>query len=297
MIPPSRVSSFSVGLRPVGIYSNTKFRARRKVEIPQFNTSGKEIAKIRVLSSVKDLEESVKGSRLGDNMGLREQFSAQPAKPSATKMSKDEEQRRDFYLNTGYAIQTLREEFPILFLREITFDIYRDDIVFKDPISTFVGIENYKSIFWALRFHGRIFFKALWIDIVSVWQPVENMIMVRWTVHGIPRVPWESRGRFDGTSEYKLDKKGKIYEHRVHNIALNAPPPKFLVRSVQEMIECIGCGSTPKPTFFEISSSSSFNNFMADMNSVGPRCHLSSILSSVWNEEEDIEESSARRWH
>ncbi|RAL46273.1 unnamed protein product [Cuscuta campestris] len=293
MLPPSRISSFSVGLRPVGIYSNTKFRAGKKVETPQFNTSGKEIAKIRVLSSVKDLEESVKGSRLGDNMGLREQFSAQP---SATKMSKEEEQRRDFYLNTGYAIQTLREEFPILFLREITFDIYRDDIVFKDPINTFVGIENYKSIFWALRFHGRIFFKALWIDIVSVWQPVENMIMVRWTVHGIPRVPWESRGRFDGTSEYKLDKKGKIYEHRVHNIALNAPPPKFLVRSVQEMIQCIGCGSTPKPTFFEISSSS-FKNFMAGVNSCGPRCHLSSILSSsVWNQE-DIEESSERRWH
>ncbi|KAH7570742.1 hypothetical protein JRO89_XS05G0174300 [Xanthoceras sorbifolium] len=89
----------------------------------------------------------------------------------------------------------------------------RDDIVFKDPMNTFAGIENYKSIFWALRFHGRIFFRALWLDIISVWQPIENVIMVRWTAHGIPRVPWESRSRFDGTSEYKLDKNGKIYEH------------------------------------------------------------------------------------
>ncbi|KAL5760624.1 hypothetical protein ACOSQ2_019462 [Xanthoceras sorbifolium] len=89
----------------------------------------------------------------------------------------------------------------------------KDDIVFKDPMNTFAGIENYKSIFWALRFHGRIFFRALWLDIISVWQPIENVIMVRWTAHGIPRVPWESRSRFDGTSEYKLDKNGKIYEH------------------------------------------------------------------------------------
>lgn len=133
---------------------------------------------------------------------------------------------------------------------------FRDDIVFKDPLNTFMGIENYKSIFWALRFHGKLFFKALWVDISSVWQPMENVIMVRWTVHGIPRVPWESRGRFDGTSAYKLDKEGKIFEHRVHNIALNSPP-KFKVLGVQDLIQSLGCPSTPKPTFFENSSSSS----------------------------------------
>ncbi|GJV88792.1 delta(8)-fatty-acid desaturase-like protein [Tanacetum coccineum] len=132
----------------------------------------------------------------------------------------------------------------------------RDDIVFKDPLNTFFGIENYKSIYGALRFNGRIFFKALWVDIISVWQPVESTIMIRWTVHGIPRVPWESRGRFDGTSEYKLDKNGKIYEHRVHNIALNAPP-RFHVLSVSDLIQSLGCPSTPKPTYFETSSSSS----------------------------------------
>lgn len=127
--------------------------------------------------------------------------------------------------------------------------------MFKDPVNTFVGIENYKSIFWALRFHGRMFFRALWIDIASVWQPVDSMIMVRWTVHGIPRVPWESRGRFDGTSEYKLDKNGKIYEHKVHNIALNSPP-KFSVVTIEEMIQYISCPSMPKPTSFESSTCS-----------------------------------------
>ncbi|XP_047335622.1 uncharacterized protein LOC124939159 [Impatiens glandulifera] len=129
-----------------------------------------------------------------------------------------------------------------------------DDIVFKDPLNTFSGINNYKSIFWALRFQGRIFFKALWFDIISIWQPDESIIMVRWTVHGIPRVPWETtRGRFDGVSEYKLDQKGKIYEHRVYNIALNNGPPKFRVLSVEDLIQSLGCPSTPRPTYFEIS--------------------------------------------
>lgn len=125
--------------------------------------------------------------------------------------------------------------------------------MFKDPLNTFIGIENYKSILWGLRFHGKIFFKALWVDIVSVWQPVDSTIMVRWTVHGVPRGPWETRGRFDGTSEYKLDKAGKIFEHRVHNIALNKPP-KFRVLVVDELLLSLSCPSTPKPTCFEISS-------------------------------------------
>lgn len=133
---------------------------------------------------------------------------------------------------------------------------FRDDIVFRDPLNTFAGIDNYKSIFWALRFHGRIFFRALWVDILSVWQPMDNVILVRWTVHGIPRVPWESHGRFDGVSEYKLDRKGKIYEHKVDNIALNSSR-KFQVLSVEELILSLSCPSTPKPTCFEFSSPSS----------------------------------------
>ncbi|MCL7038619.1 hypothetical protein MKW94_010606 [Papaver nudicaule] len=95
--------------------------------------------------------------------------------------------------------------------------VFWDDIVFKDPLNTFVGIKNYKSIFCALRFYGKIFFKGLWVDIINVSQSqligVDKVIMIHWTIHGIPRVPWESHGRFDGTPEYKLDKHGKIYKH------------------------------------------------------------------------------------
>ncbi|XVF73102.1 hypothetical protein PTKIN_Ptkin12aG0174300 [Pterospermum kingtungense] len=210
-------------------------------------------SKAKLRYGLEDTDAGV--SVLGQSLRLYGQFSA-PVKRGGSKQNKEEEEeKQNYYVNVGYAIRTLREEFPDLFYRELSFDIYRDDVVFKDPLNTFVGIDNYKSIFWALRFHGRIFFRALWLDIVGVWQPVENVIMVRWTVHGIPRVPWESRGRFDGTSEYKLDKNGKIYEHRVHNIALNSPP-KSPVLAVENIIRSVGCPSTPKPTYFEISSPS-----------------------------------------
>ncbi|XP_076903489.1 uncharacterized protein LOC143558553 [Bidens hawaiensis] len=153
----------------------------------------------------------------------------------------------NYYVNTGNAIRTLRHDFPDLFYKDLTFDIYTDDIVFKDPLNTFYGIQNYKTIFSALRLSGRIFFKALWVEVINVWQPVETIIMIRWAVHGISRLPWERRGRFDATSEYKLDKSGKIYQHLVHNIALNSPP-KFQVLSVDDLIQSLGC---PKATYFE----------------------------------------------
>ncbi|CAN6568247.1 hypothetical protein ACFX13_000838 [Malus domestica] len=209
-------------------------------------------SRVRVSSKVRDC--TVRVSEFDQNVRLYGQFSA-PVKRGGSKPSKEEEEKQDYYVNMGYAIRTLREEFPQLFYRELSFDIYRDDITFKDPMNTFMGIENYKSIYWALRFHGQIFFKALWVDVISVWQPMDNVIMVRWTIHGIPRVPWDSRGRFDGTSEYKLDKQGKIFEHRVDNIALNSPPPKFQVLTVVDIMQSLGCPSTPRPTYFKISSS------------------------------------------
>ncbi|KAI4364709.1 hypothetical protein MLD38_020765 [Melastoma candidum] len=209
-------------------------------------------AKVRNVDVVVGLLEELGA---GSSYGLFEVQVKGDRKGDEEKRAGDEE-KGDYYVNMGHGIRTLREDFPAIFHRELNFDIYREDIVFKDPINTIMGIDRYKSIFWGLRFHGRIFFRALWVDIVSVWQPVENVLVVRWTVHGVPRVPWESRGRFDGTSLYKFDKHGKIFEHRVDNVALNSPP-KFKVPSLGELIEFLGCPSHAKPTYFDGSPSSS----------------------------------------
>ncbi len=41
-----------------------------------------------------------------------------------------------------------------------------------------------------------------------------NVCRMRWTVRGIPRVPWNAEGVFDGVSTFRLDRKGMIYEHQ-----------------------------------------------------------------------------------
>lgn len=186
------------------------------------------------------------GSTLMDS---KVEVAVQPSPPPRRKKLDDSGERSDYYVNMGSAIRTLRDELPSLFSKELSYDIYRDDITFTDPLNTFHGIENYKLFFWALRFHGRIFFKAIWVDVVRVWQPSDRIILLRWTVRGIPRVPWETEGRFDGTSKYKLDKDGKIYEHHVDNLAFNFPQ-KLRTASVLDLVRAAGCPTSPTPTFF-----------------------------------------------
>lgn len=171
---------------------------------------------------------------------------AQVKTPPGAQDNKQHE-RDDFYVNLGLAVRTLREDLPRLFTRDLNYDIYRDDITFVDPLNTFTGIENYKLIFWALRFHGRILFREISLDVLRIWQPSENVILIRWNLRAVPRVPWEAEGQFQGSSRYKLDRSGKIYEHKVDNLAFNFPRPLKPAASVLDLVTA--CPASPNPTF------------------------------------------------
>ncbi|XP_051128648.1 uncharacterized protein LOC127249741 [Andrographis paniculata] len=168
--------------------------------------------------------------------------------PPTHQHHQDDDQRNQFYLNLGLAVRTLRQDLPLLFTKDLNYNIYRDDITFSDPLNSFTGIDKYKLIFWALRFHGRILFRDISFDVLRVWQPSENMILIRWNLRGVPRVPWEAKGEFQGTSRYKLDRNGKIYEHKVDNFAFNFPHTLRPATSVLDLVAA-SCPASPNPTF------------------------------------------------
>ncbi|EPS65551.1 hypothetical protein M569_09224, partial [Genlisea aurea] len=173
---------------------------------------------------------------------------------------KQQDQRDEFYVNLGLAVRTLREDMPSIFSRDLNYDIYRDDITFRDPLNTFTGIENYKMIFWALRFHGRLLFSEISLDVLRIWQPSETTILVRWNLRGVPRIPWEASGQFQATSRYKLDRNGRIYEHKVDNLAFNFP--KTLKPAVS-VLDLVTATASPNPTFLlDCDSSSSSSSWI-----------------------------------
>jgi hypothetical protein len=110
-------------------------------------------------------------------------------------------------------IETLKQDLPTLFEKDISYDIYTQDIYFKDPVNTFKGKFNYRIIFWTLRFHARLFFTEIYFDVHDVKQTAEDIITVNWTVRGTLRLPWKACVFFNGYSTYTLTKDGLIYNH------------------------------------------------------------------------------------
>nr|XP_043620723.1 uncharacterized protein LOC122592537 [Erigeron canadensis] len=180
--------------------------------------------------------------------GLGVQSAVEPP-PVRVRVTPPPDPRQDFYVNLGLAVRTLRHDLPLIFTSDLNYEIYRDDITFVDPLNKFTGIDNYKIIFRALRFHGRILFKEISLEVIKVWQPSENLILIRWNLKGVPRVPWEAKGEFQGTSRYKLDRNGKIYEHKVDNLAFNFPHQFKPAVSVLDMVVATRPPATPNPTF------------------------------------------------
>jgi hypothetical protein len=121
--------------------------------------------------------------------------------------------RVESQLSVERVIKTLKEDLPTLFEKDISYDIYTDDIYFKDPVNTFKYKFNYRIIFWTLRFHARLFFTQIYFDVHEVYQSAEDTILAKWTVRGLLRVPWKAGLLFNGYSTYKLNQDNLIYEH------------------------------------------------------------------------------------
>jgi Uncharacterized conserved protein (DUF2358) len=110
-------------------------------------------------------------------------------------------------------INTLKNDLPTLFEKDISYEIYTQDIYFRDPVNKFKYKFNYRIIFWTLRFHARLFFTQIYFDVHEVFQSAEDTILAKWTVRGVLRVPWKAKIFFNGYSNYKFNQDGLIYEH------------------------------------------------------------------------------------
>ncbi|WP_341732853.1 DUF2358 domain-containing protein [Microcoleus sp. EPA2] len=119
----------------------------------------------------------------------------------------------EYQKQVAQALDTLKADLPTLFETDISYDIYRKDVYFQDPVNKFKGKINYRIIFWTLRFHGQLFFTEIFFDLHDVTQTASDTILANWTVRGVLRVPWKAQIFFNGYSTYKLDEDGLIYEH------------------------------------------------------------------------------------
>ena len=133
----------------------------------------------------------------------------------------------DFYAQSGEAIRTLREDYPDLLDRQLTWGIYRDDVGLVDNTGEWhdrghvvaSGIGEYKRTHKWLRTAASILFSHVEVNVVRIWSPLGSSgvrtIKVRWSITAKLRLVGNLTEdcHFDGISEYKLDRAGFIYQH------------------------------------------------------------------------------------
>jgi hypothetical protein len=89
-----------------------------------------------------------------------------------------------------------------------TFEIYADDVFFKDPLNEFRGVARYRKM---IAFLGR-WFKDIQLDLHQI-QREEQTIRTDWTLHMTCPVPWRSRLSIAGYSLLEINESNLIISH------------------------------------------------------------------------------------
>jgi Uncharacterized conserved protein (DUF2358) len=89
-----------------------------------------------------------------------------------------------------------------------TYSLYAENVWFKDPLTSFRGVERYRSM---IGFMGR-WFKAIDMELHNIQQR-DQRIDTTWTLRWIAPVPWQSKISISGRSELTLNEAGLIQSH------------------------------------------------------------------------------------
>ncbi|MDJ1177587.1 DUF2358 domain-containing protein [Roseofilum sp. BLCC_M91] len=96
------------------------------------------------------------------------------------------------------------ERFPV----NQNYDIYAENVYFKDPMTEFRGGDRYQQMISLME---RWFFNIK-MDLHHIEQD-GNTIHTRWTLHWNTPLPWKPRISIPGSSELKINENGLICSH------------------------------------------------------------------------------------
>jgi len=140
------------------------------------------------------------------------------------------DERREFEMNLGKAMDTLRKDYPDMLRKTPDFSIFHDDILVVDPSGVQLsGLRSYQNSFSFLQTLVRFFYNTSSSGVQSrmVYDFARQSIRISWNAILVPKVVGNRRNALyvDGISIYKMDSKsGKIVEHRVEQMLINNMP-------------------------------------------------------------------------
>ncbi|WP_017299979.1 DUF2358 domain-containing protein [Nodosilinea nodulosa] len=95
------------------------------------------------------------------------------------------------------------------FPKDQSYQLYADDVYFKDPLNQFRGVDRYRRMIGFIdRWFQEIDFQLHAIEYASPTQ-----INTRWTLNWVAPVPWHPAMSIPGRSELGLGEDGQIISH------------------------------------------------------------------------------------
>lgn len=140
------------------------------------------------------------------------------------------EERREFELNLGKAMDVLKTDYPQMIHKTPDFSIYHDDIKVVDPSGVQLsGLQNYKNSFSFVQTMAKFFYNMedSSVQYRMMYDFARQSIRISWNAVLVPKVVGNMRNAMyvDGISVYKMDStSGKIYEHTVEKLLVNNIP-------------------------------------------------------------------------
>jgi Uncharacterized conserved protein (DUF2358) len=104
-------------------------------------------------------------------------------------------------------IEILKDDyrrFPV----DQTYDLYAENVYFKDPLNEFRGIKRYKAMIGFIS----TFFQNVKMDLHDIRREGDT-IHTEWTLNMTTPVPWRPRIAVPGRSELKLNELETIISH------------------------------------------------------------------------------------
>jgi len=121
---------------------------------------------------------------------------------------------------------------------EPKWDLYSTDVLFKDPLNKFTGIQKYKDNIKMLKDSPLFTGGKMTLHDVDIVSP--NRVDTRWTLAmTFKPFPWQPRLEFTGTTQYVMGADGLVVEHLDQWDALsnNEPvSPEGVVHLVGQML-------------------------------------------------------------
>ena len=98
------------------------------------------------------------------------------------------------------------------FPQEQSYELYADDVFFKDPLNQFKGVEQYRKMIGFIE----KWFKHPNLELHELEKTSENAFKTRWTLSWIAPLPWQPAIAIPGWTDYRLNEAGKISSHVDH---------------------------------------------------------------------------------